>query len=94
MHRLEQVAESQLRSSKQLLVLARGDVLPLQFHIEVDADKVTRWSLEEGARRAEARVLHAQVQAGAQLRDGLRHHLAAHQALADELYAHWLTGLR
>jgi hypothetical protein len=65
----------------------------MQFHIEVDVDKVTRWSLAEGPRWAQARAAHAHVHDGAQLREGLVRHLPAHQALADQLYAQWMQAV-
>jgi GMP synthase (glutamine-hydrolysing) len=72
---------------------ATGPHLAMQFHIEVDVDKVTRWSLEEGQRWAQARAAHAHVHDGAQLREGLVRHLPAHQALADQLYAQWMQAV-
>lgn len=73
---------------------AVGPHLALQFHIEVDADKVLRWSNEEGERWRRARELHpASVQDGMAMRSGLQQHLAAHQALADRLYRRWLESV-
>ncbi|MEN9629904.1 MAG: hypothetical protein RJA10_3132 [Pseudomonadota bacterium] len=72
---------------------AIGPHLGMQFHIEVDVAKVTRWSLEDSARWQRAVQQHATVQDGPALRDGLHRHLAGHQALADRLYARWLDGV-
>ena len=72
---------------------AIGPHLGMQFHIEVDVAKVTRWSLEDSARWQQAVQQHPSVQGGPALRDGLHAHLAAHQALADRLYARWLEGV-
>lgn len=71
-----------------------GPHLAMQFHIEVDADKVLRWSGEEGARWAQARHDHpATVQDAQTMELGVADSLAAHQALADRLYAAWLDGV-
>lgn len=71
-----------------------GPHLAMQFHIEVDRDKVERWSREEGPRWRQA--LHdspATVQDGEAMRVGLEQRLAAHQALADRLYARWFDAV-
>jgi GMP synthase-like glutamine amidotransferase len=65
--------------------------LALQFHVEIDADKLGRWSHEQGQRHDDAVRRHPQtVQNGAAMRAASATHLAAHQALADRLYARWL----
>lgn len=69
---------------------AIGPHLGMQFHVEVDADKVQRWSLEDSARwQAALAAFPASVQDGAAMREGIATELAAHQALADRLYARW-----
>lgn len=69
-----------------------GPHLGMQFHIEVDAEKVGRWSQDDGTRFLDAlRTSPATVQDGPAMRAGLQTHLAAHQALADRLYARWLS---
>ena len=73
---------------------AIGPHLGMQFHIEVDADKVNRWSAEEGPRWRQALLAGvATVQDGAAMRAALPAALPAHQALADRLYARWLAGV-
>jgi len=69
-----------------------GPHLGMQFHIEVDADKVDRWSREEGRRWASARALPT-VQDGVSMREGLVLHLPGHQALAERIYGRWAMGL-
>ena len=69
---------------------ALGPHLAMQFHVEVDEEKLHRWSLEEGERWAAARGRHATAQSGPQMRDGAALHLPAQQALADRVYWRWL----
>ncbi|HSM21614.1 MAG TPA: type 1 glutamine amidotransferase, partial [Rubrivivax sp.] len=69
---------------------ALGPHLAMQFHMEVDEEKLHRWSLEEGERWAAARSRHATAQSGPQMRDGVALHLPAQQALADRVYWRWL----
>lgn len=73
---------------------AIGPHLGLQFHIEVDVAKVTRWSLEDSPRWQQAQARHPTVQGAAALRAGLQTDLAAHQTLADRLYRRWLEAVR
>jgi GMP synthase-like glutamine amidotransferase len=68
-----------------------GPHLGMQFHIEVDAEKVRRWSREESPGYAAAQAVHATVQGGAGIRGGLARHLAAHQRMADAVYRRWLS---
>lgn len=69
-----------------------GPHLAMQFHVEVDAEKVARWSLDDGERfLAARRAWPGSVQDGGAMRAGLAAELAAHQALADRVYARWLA---
>ncbi len=71
---------------------AIGSHLGMQFHIEVDAEKVERWSRDTGARFLDTLAQHpGTVQDGDAMRQGLAVQLAAHQALADRLYRRWLS---
>lgn len=69
---------------------ALGPHLAMQFHIEVDEEKLGRWVLDDGERYRMALRDHASVQAPGAMRAGVRRHLHAHQALADRLYRRWL----
>ncbi len=73
---------------------AIGPHLGMQFHIEVDAEKIGCWSQDDGTRFTAALARHATVQSGAAIRAGIAQHLAAHQALADRLYARWIAAAR
>ena len=71
---------------------AIGPHLALQFHVELDAAKLTRWATE-----ADARYLCAAAQwPSVQGRDAMLEHavprLHAQQQLADRLYTRWLAG--
>ena len=67
---------------------ALGPHLGMQFHIEVDVDKVTRWSAETGERYA-AVLSQPTVQDGERMRTQLAARLPAHQAMADHIYTRW-----
>ncbi|MCW5634123.1 MAG: type 1 glutamine amidotransferase [Rubrivivax sp.] len=72
-----------------------GPHLAMQFHIELDAGKLERWSRDEGARYVEARQRHpATVHSGERMRSDAGALLAAHQALADRIYSRWLAAAR
>lgn len=69
--------------------------LGMQFHIEVDVDKVMRWSASDGAQwLADQQAWPATVQGRDALRAGLATELPAHQARAARVYARWLAGVR
>lgn len=70
---------------------AVGPHLAMQFHVEVDAEKLGRWVRDDGERYLHALARHASVQSKAAMVQGTRVHLAAQQALADRLYARWLS---
>jgi GMP synthase-like glutamine amidotransferase len=72
---------------------ALGPHLAMQFHIEVDAEKLQRWSMDEGARYREVQGQPA-VQDGPAIRADIAVELARHQALADRLYARWLSAAK
>ena len=73
---------------------ALGPHLGMQFHVEVDVDKVTRWSHDKGERwRAAQQQYPATVQGPEALRAGLQSHLPAQQGLARQLYVRWLQAV-
>lgn len=68
---------------------AIGPHLAMQFHVEVDEEKLHRWSmLDSAAYRAQQRE-HATVHSAATMREAMALHLKAQQALADRVYARW-----
>ncbi len=73
---------------------AIGPHLGMQFHIEIDDEKLARWAKEQGARFLDALAAHPTVQDGPTMLADAARHMAAHQALADRIYARWLSGVR
>lgn len=70
---------------------ALGPHLAMQFHVEVDAEKLSRWVLDDGERYRQALRQHpGSVQDAAAMQRGGAAHLAAQQALADRLYSRWM----
>lgn len=71
---------------------ALGPHLAMQFHVEIDAEKLDRWSRAVDARWVAARDRHpASVRDGAAMRDEAAVSLAPQQRLAERLYARWLA---
>jgi GMP synthase-like glutamine amidotransferase len=68
---------------------ALGPHLAMQFHVELDAEKLARWSTDDGRRYLDALAQHASVQTGAAMRQGAGLHLARQQALAARIYRRW-----
>lgn len=68
---------------------AIGPHLAMQFHVEVDDEKLCRWSLlDTEAYQAQQRA-HASVHSGAAMREAMAVQLPLQQALADRVYARW-----
>ena len=72
---------------------AIGPHLAMQFHIEVDADKVLRWAEAGDPKWADARARHPSVQDRDALVAGIPTWIEAHQRLADRVYETWLSAL-
>jgi GMP synthase (glutamine-hydrolysing) len=68
-----------------------GRHIALQFHAEVDAEKLGRWVLDDGDRYRHALAVHPTVQAADVMRAGTATELAGHQRLAAHLYRRWLA---
>ncbi len=72
---------------------AIGPHLAMQFHVEVDADKLRQWSMLDSQAYQALQQRHATVHSGPTMRAGMAEHLAGQQALADRVYACWLAGV-
>lgn len=73
---------------------ALGPHLGLQFHVEGDAEKLTRWSHHDDRRAAAVAPRHpGSVQDGAAMRRGIAEHLSEQHAFAARVYARWLASL-
>jgi len=69
-----------------------GPHLGMQFHIELDAEKLDRWSRDEGERYRQAIPRHPDtVHSGERMRQDAGELLAAHQGLAARIYGRWLA---
>jgi GMP synthase-like glutamine amidotransferase len=68
---------------------AIGPHLAMQFHVELDAEKLARWSTDDGERYLSALALHGSVQSGAAMRQEAGLHLARQQLLAAHIYRRW-----
>lgn len=69
---------------------AIGSHLALQFHLEVDAEKLRVWAAEQSVEWCKAQRAHRSVQDGPTLLAQAADHLAAQQRLADRIYRRWL----
>lgn len=69
---------------------AFGPHLGMQFHIEVNAEKLGRWAVE-APRPGDAQLAHASVQDEPTMRAGTARWLAASQLNATRIYRRWLT---
>ena len=73
---------------------AIGPHLAMQFHVEVDREKLDRWVAEDGERHRQALREHATVHDAKRMLDDSVQGLAAQQRLADGIYARWWAGRR
>lgn len=71
-----------------------GPHLALQFHVEVDAAKLTGWSASTDPTFLSLQGSCPSVQSGAAMRAQAPQRLAAQQQLADRFYARWLAARR
>jgi GMP synthase-like glutamine amidotransferase len=68
-----------------------GRHLAMQFHVELDFDKLARWSLlDTPDYRAAQQQYASSVQSGAAMRAAAADHLSEQQRLAARIYARWL----
>jgi GMP synthase-like glutamine amidotransferase len=70
---------------------ALGPHLALQFHVEIDREKLERWSITDDADYARWQRDHPEtVQEPATMRADAASRMPMHQMLADRLYRRWL----
>lgn len=72
---------------------AIGPHLAMQFHVEVDDEKVQRWSRQDTPEYRDQQHRFSSVQDGAAMRAGLAVHLSAQQRLAERIYTRWLSSV-
>jgi GMP synthase-like glutamine amidotransferase len=70
-----------------------GPHLAMQFHLEIDREKLQRWSNETGERYRQGLHTHATVHAGDRMRAGAELHLADQQRLAERIYSRWIDAV-
>jgi GMP synthase (glutamine-hydrolysing) len=68
---------------------AIGPHLAMQFHVEVDEEKLRRWSLLDTEAYQALQQAHATVHSGEAMREAMALQLPLQQALADRVYARW-----
>ena len=69
---------------------AIGPHLAMQFHIEINENKIDSWVHEDDPKWADARSRYDSVQNKIDMLTGIPFHLAQHQATADRIYQKWL----
>ena len=67
-----------------------GKHLAMQFHIEINEDKIDSWVHEDDDKWAEARQQYDSVQDKISMLSDIPYYLAQHQATADHIYTNWL----
>jgi GMP synthase (glutamine-hydrolysing) len=72
---------------------AIGPHLAMQFHIEVDEEKLRRWSTLDTPDYRALQRQHRTVQSGAAMCVDLASLLSAQQTLAERVYARWWAGV-
>lgn len=70
---------------------AMGKHLAMQFHIEIDRNKIDSWVRDDDPAWDEAKSRYASVQDREQILSGVSENLAWHQSTADSIYGHWLS---
>lgn len=73
---------------------ALGPHLGLQFHVEVDADKLAAWSASTDPSYLSLQRDCPTVQSGAAMRAEAAHRLAVQQRLAARFYTRWIAAAR
>ena len=69
---------------------AIGPHLAMQFHIEINENKIDSWVHEDDPKWADARSRYDSVQDKITMLNGIPYHLEKHQATANSIYTKWL----
>ena len=67
-----------------------GPHLAMQFHIEINENKIDSWVSEDDPKWSEARTLYESVQDKITMLNGIPYYLNKHQSTADNIYKNWL----
>ena len=67
-----------------------GKHLAMQFHIEIDEEKIFYWVSEDDEKWATARDAHKSVHEKFEILSGVGPNLIHHQKTADNIYSNWL----
>jgi GMP synthase-like glutamine amidotransferase len=70
-----------------------GKALAMQYHIEIDEEKISYWVSEDDEKWAENRSLYESVHDKDTILDGILPYLSNHQRTADHIYRNWLRCL-
>ena len=70
-----------------------GKALAMQFHIEIDEEKIFYWVSEDDEKWATARDAHKSVHEKFEILSGVGPNLIHHQKTADNIYSNWLKGV-
>jgi GMP synthase-like glutamine amidotransferase len=70
---------------------AIGKHLAMQFHIEIDREKVATWVNDDDAKWIESRQAYDTVQDAQTMVNEAEIYLQKHQQTADNIYKHWLS---
>ena len=70
---------------------AIGKHLAMQFHIEIDREKVVSWVKDDDAKWTESRQTYDTVQDAQTMVNEAEIYLQKHQQTADNIYKHWLS---
>jgi GMP synthase-like glutamine amidotransferase len=69
---------------------AIGPHLAMQFHIEINENKIDSWVNDDDPKWADARTRYDSVQDKISMLNGIPYLLERHQATADKIYTNWL----
>lgn len=71
-----------------------GPHLAMQFHIEIDIEKIDVWLSEDDPDWAPAKERYKTVQSAEEIRAGISQYLSLHKNTADSIYSRWISHTR